>query len=86
MQEDVGGNASDEASTFDVSHDEVGEQATHEPQDTPQVWGSTIERQTLRRYSSSEYILFTNRGEPECYDKACNCDHKSEWLKAMQRR
>ena len=35
MQKDDGGNANDEASTFDISHGEVGEQTTIEPQDAP---------------------------------------------------
>jgi len=37
MQEDDDDNASDESSTFDVSHDKVEEQTLHEPQIAPQV-------------------------------------------------
>ena len=51
MQEDDDDNASDESSTSNVSHDEVEEQTTHEPQNAPQVYRSTRERQLSRRYS-----------------------------------
>ena len=51
MQEHNGGNTSDEASTSDVSHNEVGEQATREPQDAPQVWWLAKEQQPSRMYS-----------------------------------
>jgi len=40
--------------------------------------------QPPRRYSTSEYVLLTDGDEQEYYDEACDCDHKSEWLKAMQ--
>ena len=35
----------------------------------PQVRRSTRERHSLTRYSFSEYILLTNEGEPESFQK-----------------
>ena len=51
IQEHNCGNTSDEASTSDVCHNEVGEQATHETVDASQVWWLAKERQPSRRYS-----------------------------------
>ena len=37
-----------------------------------------------QRYPPSNYILLTNEGEPNCFQKACKVKHNEEWKKAME--
>ncbi|XP_073061796.1 uncharacterized protein [Primulina eburnea] len=36
------------------------------------------------RYSSNEYILLTDGGEPESFEEAITSEHKDMWMEAMQ--
>jgi len=41
-------------------------------------------KQPSRRYFSSEYVIFTDEGEPKCYMEAIETDDKDKWMQAMQ--
>ncbi|KAK0589461.1 hypothetical protein LWI29_014619 [Acer saccharum] len=45
---------------------------------------STRDRHPSTRYSTDEYVLLTDGGEPECYAEAIEDEHKKEWFEAMQ--
>ncbi|GKB60954.1 putative RNA-directed DNA polymerase, partial [Tanacetum coccineum] len=45
---------------------------------------STRDHHPSTRYSSHEYVLLTDGGEPECYAEAMEDEHKKEWFKAME--
>ncbi|KAJ0754054.1 putative RNA-directed DNA polymerase [Helianthus annuus] len=45
---------------------------------------STRNRHPSTRYSTDEYVLLTDGGEPECYEEAMEDEHKREWVEAMQ--
>ncbi|GKU95372.1 hypothetical protein SLEP1_g8739 [Rubroshorea leprosula] len=45
---------------------------------------SSKERRPSFRYPSSEYVLFTDGGEPESYQEAMEREQKMEWLEAMK--
>ena len=42
---------------------------------------STGDRRPFTRYSADEYVLLTDGGEPECFAKAMEDEHKKEWVK-----
>lgn len=87
VQEVDVGNASDEASIFDITHDKkAGEQTTNKSQELPQVGRSTREWQLSMKYSSNEHILLTNRGESECYDETYECGQNEECYKPCKRK
>jgi len=46
-------------------------------------FGDILESGNLQR---GVYVFFINGSEPEYFDEACQCDHKSEWVKAMQEK
>ena len=54
------------------------------PPPPPQLRRSTRERHTSRRYSSNEYVMISDQGEPESYEEVMEHEKKAEWLKAMQ--
>ena len=68
----------------------------HEPKTREELGGPSEPKPTMggRRYSlrerrapttyTSQYILLTDDGEPECYDEAIVDKHKEKWLSAMQ--
>ena len=68
----------------------------YEPEPTKESTGTSEPEPTIggRRYLlrkrrapttyASQYILFTNEGEPECYDEAIADEHKEKWQSAMQ--
>ncbi|GKV40824.1 hypothetical protein SLEP1_g48425 [Rubroshorea leprosula] len=65
------------------------EEETHpeeqvQPPQQPQVRRSTRLHQPSRKYSTDEYVLLTNGGEPETYYEAMESENKKEWLMAMQ--
>ena len=45
---------------------------------------STRKRRPSTRYPSSEYILLTDEGEPECFQEVESHKDKQSWMKAMQ--
>ena len=45
---------------------------------------STREKRSSTRYSLNEYILFTDMGEPECYDEVMLDTHRYRWVEAME--
>ncbi|GJX17062.1 putative RNA-directed DNA polymerase [Tanacetum coccineum] len=45
---------------------------------------STRDHHPSTRYSSHEYVLLIDEGEPECYAEAIEDEHKKEWFEAMQ--
>jgi hypothetical protein len=45
---------------------------------------STRERRANTRYSSNEFVLLVDSGEPECFEEALVSEHKDKWLEAMQ--
>ena len=44
---------------------------------------STRERQHSKRYTSDDYLLLSDGGEPESYQEVLLHDEKKEWLRAM---
>ncbi|CAL5417495.1 unnamed protein product [Camellia sinensis] len=50
----------------------------------PQLRRSTREFKPSTKYPPSEYILFTDEGEPESFQEAQNHKEKSSWQQAMQ--
>ena len=50
----------------------------------PPVRRSTRERQPSSRYSSHEYAMLTDGGEPENFTEAMSHDQKEKWLQAMK--
>ncbi|GJU87980.1 putative RNA-directed DNA polymerase [Tanacetum coccineum] len=45
---------------------------------------STRDHHPSTRYSAHEYVLLTDGGEPECYAKTMEDEHKKEWFEAME--
>ena len=64
--------------------EEQVEQPHQESPPPPQLRRSTRERHTSRRYSSNEYVMISDQGEPESYEEVMEHEKKAEWLKAMQ--
>uniref|UniRef100_A0A6N2LA15 Protein kinase domain-containing protein n=1 Tax=Salix viminalis TaxID=40686 RepID=A0A6N2LA15_SALVM len=65
----------------DESHDQLP--VLEIPPDVPPR-RSTRDRHPSTRYSVNEYVLLNDGGEPECYAKAMEDEHKSKWVDAMQ--
>ena len=63
-----------------IRQEEVGEQLPAEPQ----LRRSSRQRQPSRRYSTDEYVMLTDAGEPESYQEAIESEQKEKWLVAMQ--
>ncbi|GKV32108.1 hypothetical protein SLEP1_g40737 [Rubroshorea leprosula] len=72
----------DEASV-DGGNDEQGEQPLPQEEE-PQLRRSTREHKPSARYSSSDYILITEEGEPETFQEVQSHKDKNCWIKAMQ--
>jgi hypothetical protein len=81
QEEQVGRNGEP---AVDNETDEPLEQASSEPSAEIQLRRSTRERQPSRKYSANEYVLLSDGGEPESYQKVILHDQKNEWLEAMQ--
>ncbi|GJU02467.1 putative RNA-directed DNA polymerase [Tanacetum coccineum] len=45
---------------------------------------STRDHHPSTPYSTHEYVLLTDGGEPECYTEAMVDEHKKEWFKALE--
>ncbi|GKV38176.1 hypothetical protein SLEP1_g46114 [Rubroshorea leprosula] len=68
---------------------EIPDKETHQEEQVqspqqPQVRRSTRLHQPSRKYSTDEYVLLTDGGEPETYYEAMESGNKKEWLMAMQ--
>ena len=50
----------------------------------PQLRRSTREHRPSTRYSSEEFVLLTDEGEPECLEEVLVHQEKMQWLKAME--
>ncbi|WVZ20167.1 hypothetical protein V8G54_007489 [Vigna mungo] len=66
----------------DVSQDESLGDVTELPEAQPRR--SDRPKQPSKRYSSNEYVMLTDEGEPECYEEAIESEEKQKWLDAMQ--
>ena len=71
----------DDAAKDDVEPEIEGEQPL--PQ-TP-LRRSTREKQPSKKYSSNEYVMISDQGEPETYQEVLKHENKIEWLKAMKK-
>jgi hypothetical protein len=70
----------------ELKNQNVQQRKQHIPQ-TPasDVRISTRLSRPLERYSHSlYYLLFTDYGEPECYEEAMQVDTKNKWEQGMQ--
>ncbi|GKV35980.1 hypothetical protein SLEP1_g44167 [Rubroshorea leprosula] len=72
----------DEASV-DGGNDKQGEQPLPQEEE-PQLRRSTREHKASARYSSSDYILISEEGEPENFQEVQSHKDKNCWMKAMQ--
>ncbi|KAK8999646.1 hypothetical protein V6N11_070805 [Hibiscus sabdariffa] len=45
---------------------------------------SSRDRRSSVRYSSDDYVLLTDEGEPECYEEAMESECKDQWVEAMK--
>ena len=65
-----------------MSQDENLGDATEPPQ--VQLRRSNRERQPYKRYSTNEYVILTDDGEPKCFREAMESEEKRKWLDAMK--
>ena len=83
--EDITGPANGDFPTVDdVEPTNEVEEEVHESPEEPFLRRSTRERFPSTRYSSDEYVMLTDVGEPETYQEATSVDEKKQWLKAME--
>ena len=61
------------------------EQSTLELPTETQLRRFTTEHQPSRKYTSDEYLLLSDGGEPESYQEVMLHDEKKEWLRAMHK-
>lgn len=54
----------------DENHGNEGEQPPNDELPTVELRRSTRVHKPITRYSSSEYVMLTNNGEPESYEEA----------------
>ncbi|KAL4296424.1 hypothetical protein GQ457_12G004830 [Hibiscus cannabinus] len=89
IQEDVHGDANDdqqEIGDFDAPIDDVVNDQQQAPIAPPTVplRRSSRDRRPSVRYSSDDYVLLTDGGEPECYEEAMESECKDQWVEAMK--
>ena len=82
MQEDI---VDDEAPAEDIDHDSAGEQ----PLQVAPTVNSVLQRfsrdlQPSKRYNAQEFVLLTDSGESESYQKLQDSKHKQERYKVME--
>uniref|UniRef100_A0A2N9J1S8 Integrase catalytic domain-containing protein n=1 Tax=Fagus sylvatica TaxID=28930 RepID=A0A2N9J1S8_FAGSY len=68
---------------IDTEGVEQGEQPIPPEMEEPQVRRSTRERHPSTRYSTSEYVLITDEGEPESFQEVQSHKDKQGWMKVM---
>ncbi|KAK8537987.1 hypothetical protein V6N12_044126 [Hibiscus sabdariffa] len=89
IQDDVHGNVNDDRQDiggFDAPIDDVvtdQQQAPIAPPTVP-LRRSSRDRRSSSRYSSDDYVLLTDEGEPECYEDAMESECKDQWVEAMK--
>ncbi|KAJ4719028.1 Retrovirus-related Pol polyprotein from transposon TNT 1-94 [Melia azedarach] len=64
--------------------DDVHQLPTSEVSSDISLRRSTRIRQSSTSYPTSEYVLLTDGGEPECYVEAVESEQRKEWIDAMQ--
>ena len=74
----------DDAAEDDVEPEIEGEQPPQESLPQTPLRRSTREKQPSKKYSSSEYVMISDQGEPETYQEVLKHENKTEWLKAMK--
>ena len=74
----------DDAAEDDVEPEIEGEQSPQEPLPQTPLRRSTREKQPSRKYSSNEYVMISDQGEPKTYQEVLKHENKTEWLKAMK--
>ncbi|KAL6327382.1 hypothetical protein AAG906_019072 [Vitis piasezkii] len=67
----------DDAAEDDVEPEIEGEPSPQEPLPQTQLRRSTREKQPSRKYSSNEYVMISDQGEPETYQEAMKEEMKS---------
>ncbi|KAK8984727.1 hypothetical protein V6N11_020043 [Hibiscus sabdariffa] len=89
IQDDVHSDVNDDQQDigdFDAPIDDVvtdQQQAPIAPPIVP-LQKSSRNRRSSIRYSSDDYVLLTNEGEPECYEEAMESECKDQWVEAMK--
>ncbi|WVY92537.1 hypothetical protein V8G54_031625 [Vigna mungo] len=66
----------------DVSQDESLSDVLELPEAQPRR--SDKPKQLSKKYSTNEYVMLTDEGEPRCYKEAIESEEKQKWLDAMQ--
>ncbi|GKV10025.1 hypothetical protein SLEP1_g21450 [Rubroshorea leprosula] len=74
----------DSEHTQEIPDKETHQEEQVQPPQQPQVRRSTRLHQPSRKYSTDEYVLLTDGGEPKTYCEAMESENKKEWLMAMQ--
>ena len=74
----------DDAADDDVEPEIEGEEPPQESLPQTPLRRSTREKQPSRKYSSNEYVMISDQGEPETYQEVLKHENKAEWLKEMK--
>ncbi|KAK8589423.1 hypothetical protein V6N12_023820 [Hibiscus sabdariffa] len=71
---------------FDALIDDVVTDQQQAPIASPAVplRKSSRDRRSSIRYSSNDYVLLNDEGEPECYEEAMESECKDQWVEAMK--
>ncbi|KAK8564767.1 hypothetical protein V6N12_058349 [Hibiscus sabdariffa] len=83
--DDVHGDVNDnqhDIGDFDAPIDDVVTDQQQAPIALPTVplRRSSRDRRSSVRYSSDDYVLLTDEGEPECYEEAMESERKDQWI------
>ncbi|GMJ01978.1 hypothetical protein HRI_003867000 [Hibiscus trionum] len=89
IQGNVHGDVNDDQQDIgdlDALMDNVVNDQQHAPIALPAVplRRSSRNRRSSVRYSSDEYVLLIDGGEPECYEEAMESECKDQWVEAMK--
>ncbi|KAK9008582.1 hypothetical protein V6N11_075471 [Hibiscus sabdariffa] len=89
IQDDVHGVVNDDQHDiggFDAPIDDVVTDQQQAPIAPPAVplRRSSRDRRSSIRYSSDDYVLLTDEGEPEFYEEAMESECKDQWVEAMK--
>ncbi|KAK8584424.1 hypothetical protein V6N12_068668 [Hibiscus sabdariffa] len=89
IKDDVQGDVNDDQQDigeFDAPKDDFvtdQQQAPIAPTTVP-LRRSSRDRRSSIKYSSDDYVLLTDEGEPECYEEAMESESKDQWVEAMK--
>ncbi|KAE8690949.1 hypothetical protein F3Y22_tig00110893pilonHSYRG00781 [Hibiscus syriacus] len=77
---------SQDSGDFDAPMDDVANDQQQAPiaLSTFPLRRSSRDRRSSVMYSSDEYVLLTDGGEPECYEEAMESECKDQWIEAMK--